>query len=441
MSDSLAALAGMVTGADAMNDALAQRGIKIMQNRLTGREMVSVNGEKPEPMDNNYRHLLISMLRRIDKKFGPALEITRNLTVIAIKNSYHPICDYLDGLVWDGKPRINRWLIEYMTAEDSLFVRTVGELFLIAACRRVRDAGCKFDECLVLIGKEGIGKSTAIRALVPDRSWFCDSLPLGQDPKQTVEKTQGIWICESAELVGNSASKINEIKAFLSRQEDGPFRAAYEIESTIRPRQFVPIATNNDPLFLSSMHGNRRFWPVRVWYCDFERIAADRDQLWAEANVMEKAGESLQLDKELWDEAAKKQEEHLNHDPWEETLCDLPSKVRLDEIWAKLNVPVERRKPSDSGRIAAIMQKLGRRRVRSIVNGKKYTFYQKLTPFDEESFDPTPRSAQDQWADDMHSELRADEIAAETEPDKPDVPEGAEWVSDDAQNRPTEEQK
>ena len=440
MSESLSRFAAKVKGGpDRIHDVLAANGVTIKMNLLTGREMVSMEaGEELEVLNNHHRGVLVSFLRGIDTKFGSAVDITRNLGIVALRNSFHPVRDYLDSLQWDYKSRIDRWLVDYMQAEDSEFVRAVGRLFLIAACRRVRNFGCKFDECLVLIGKEGIGKSTAIKALVPNHSLFCDSLPLGQDPKQTVEKTEGVWICESAELVGNSPAKINEIKAFLSRQEDGPFRAAYGVESTVRKRQFVPIATNNDPLFLSSMHGNRRFWPVRVWYCDFERIAADRDQLWAEANVMEKAGESLQLDKELWDEAAKKQEEHLNHDPWEETLCDLPSKVRLDEIWAKLNVPVERRKPSDSGRIAAIMQKLGRRRVRSIVNGKKYTFYQKLTPLDEESFDPTPRSAKEQELDDMHSELRADEIAAETEPEEPDVPEGAEWVSAFAQNRPEE---
>jgi predicted P-loop ATPase len=378
------------------------------------------------------------MLRRIDKKFGPALEITRNLTVIAIKNSYHPICDYLDGLVWDGKPRINRWLIEYMTSEDSLFVRTVGELFLIAACRRVRDAGCKFDECLVLIGKEGIGKSTAIRALVPDRSWFCDSLPLGQDPKQTVEKTQGIWICESAELVGNSASKINEIKAFLSRQEDGPFRAAYEIESTIRPRQFVPIATNNDPLFLSSMHGNRRFWPVKVWHCDPDRITADRNQLWAEANIMEKLKDPVQLPKELWDEAGRQQEEYRQVEPWEDILVNLPKLISSRELFLKLDFAPKSQTPKDASRLAGVMTKKGYKKERTMIDGVRGTYYRKLTPFDDENLDHAPLSAHDQWADDMHSELRADEIAAETEPEEPDVPEGAEWVSDDAQNRPGE---
>jgi len=424
-----------------IGEILKANQVEVSMNMLTGRPMIRTSpGRERKILDDNLKPALLEMIKD-SGKYSMDVVINRNIKLLAMKNPYHPVCDYLDTLTWDGIPRIDTWLHKYMTAENSPYVRTVGRLFLIAACRRVRHPGCKFDECLVLIGKEGIGKSSGIKALVPNSSLFSDSLPLGQDPKQTVEKTEGVWICESAELVGNSPAKINEIKAFLSRQEDGPYRAAYGTESTTRPRQFVPIATNNDPLFLSSMHGNRRFWPVRVSHCDHESIMADRDQLWAEANIREFTDESIQLPKELWDEAGRQQESHCLPDAWEDDLSDLPAKARLDEIWAKLNVPIQQRRAEDSKRIAGIMQKQGRKRVRRTVNGKKHTFYDRLTPLDEESFDHAPLSAQDQWADDMHSELRADEIAAETEPDEPDVPEGAEWVSAFAQNRPTEEQK
>lgn len=391
MSKGLDAVLGKIKALEALEVALLSNGIEVKMNRLTNRPMVSVDGGSLEILDEHYRPALVALVKE-KVKLGVASDISRDITLLSIKYGYHPVCDYLDGLVWDGKPRIDTWMRDYMQADDCEYVNTVGRLFLIAAVRRVREPGCKFDECVVLIGTEGIGKSSSIKALVPDSRLFSDSLPLGQDPKQTVEKTEGVWICESAELVGNSTAKINEIKAFLSRQEDGPYRAAWGIESTVRPRQFIPIATNNDPIFLNSLSGNRRFWPVRVWHCSHERVAQDRDQLWAEASVREKAGESTHLPKKLWEEASKQQETYRVTDPWEDILGKAPGFVNVNDLYVMLNLPIERRSPKDSSRLSGIMLKLGYRRERRMVNGERGTFYCKLTPFDEESFDHDPEN-------------------------------------------------
>ena len=47
-------------------------------------------------------------------------------------NAFHPVSDYLDGLLWDGTPRLDNWLIAYGGAEDSPYVRAVGTLLLVA---------------------------------------------------------------------------------------------------------------------------------------------------------------------------------------------------------------------------------------------------------------------------------------------------------------------
>ena len=64
--------------------------------------------------------------------------------------AFIPVRDYLDGLQWDGKPRIDSWLIDYGGAEDTEYTRAVSALMLIAAVRRVRQPGCKFDEMVVI---------------------------------------------------------------------------------------------------------------------------------------------------------------------------------------------------------------------------------------------------------------------------------------------------
>ena len=403
----LDALIGKIANLDKIEDLLLAHRIVVQMNLLTQRPMISVDGGPLENMEDGYRAALVEFIKQ-NLKVGQASDISRYITLLSIKCGYHPVRDYLDKLVWDGKPRIGKWLSEYMQAEDCEYVNTVGKLFLLGAVRRVREPGCKFDECVVLIGGEGIGKSSSIKALVPDRRLFSDSLPLGQDSKHTVENTEGVWICESAELVGNTPTKINEIKAFLSRQEDGPYRAAYGMESTVRPRQFIPIATNNDPLFLNSLHGNRRFWPVRVWRCDHERVATDRDQLWAEASKCEKAEGSISLPKGLWEEAGKQQEDYRATDPWEDTLNNLPSEISANDLYARLNIPIDRRTPKDGQRLSGIMLKKGYKRERKQENRERLTVYRLLTPFDEETFDYSPENAPDPEVDVDEEEIEHD---------------------------------
>ncbi len=74
----------------------------------------------------------------------------------ARRHAFNPVHDYLDGLTWDGTPRIDKWLTTYGKAEDSEYTQAVGSLIMLAAVRRARQPGCKFDEMLVLISpKQG----------------------------------------------------------------------------------------------------------------------------------------------------------------------------------------------------------------------------------------------------------------------------------------------
>jgi predicted P-loop ATPase len=199
--------------------------------------------------------------------------------------------DYLDALVWDHKARIERWLIDYAGASDTPYVRAVSRVILVAAVRRVRQPGCKFDELLILEGPQGVGKSSALRALAGNDDWFTDDLPL--DGRALVEATAGKWIVEAGEL-NDATGGMEPFKACLSRQVD-EVRLPYERERTRVPRAFVIVGTTGTPNFLSDATGNRRFWPVHVACFDLERLRADRDQLWAEAVVAEAAGASIRF--------------------------------------------------------------------------------------------------------------------------------------------------
>lgn len=105
-------------------------------------------------------------------------------STILSPNSFHPVCDYLDGLEWDGTPRLDTWLTTFGQAEDTPYTRAVGALTLLAAVRRVRQPGCKFDEMPVLESEQGKNKSSALAVLAVREDWFTDDLPLNQDTRR-----------------------------------------------------------------------------------------------------------------------------------------------------------------------------------------------------------------------------------------------------------------
>jgi hypothetical protein len=308
---------------------------------------------------------------RIDERyhFRPSFEFFEKvLRDEARKTAFHPVRDYLDALEWDGAPRVDRWLETYCGAADSEYTRAVGALVLVAAVRRVRQPGCKFDELLVLESdRQGLGKSSALRALCPLDSWFSDDLPLSVDAKQTIERTSGKWIVEAAELAGLHKSQVEQLKAMLSRQVDGPARMAYARLAVEAPRQFIMIGTTNSYRYLKDGH-NRRFWPVRVERFDLAKLAKDRNQLWAEAARREADGESIRLAPSLYPLAELQQERRRAVDPWESSLDERlarSDKHRLtnDDVWTLLGIVVKDRDERANTRVLAVMQRLGFRRV------------------------------------------------------------------------------
>jgi hypothetical protein len=199
--------------------------------------------------------------------------------------------EYLNALVWDQKPRIERWLIDYAGAADTEYVRAVSRKVLIAAVRRARQPGCRFDSMLILESPQGTGKSRALRILAVEDAWFADKLPL--DAREILETTAGKWIVEASELSLLSQEDVGSLKTCLSRQHDEA-RLAYQATVSRVPRQFLIVGTMDETERVpQEPTGNRRFLWVRVQRFDLDRLRTDRDQLWAEAAAAEAADEAL----------------------------------------------------------------------------------------------------------------------------------------------------
>ena len=108
------------------------------------------------------------LISYVDSHYGTFSQRNYQIAVtkVADDRSYHPIREYLDSLPeWDGIPRVDTLLIDYLGAEDNAYIRAVTRKTLCAAVCRVREPGVKFDTMLVLNGPQGIGKSTLIAKL------------------------------------------------------------------------------------------------------------------------------------------------------------------------------------------------------------------------------------------------------------------------------------
>jgi predicted P-loop ATPase len=238
---------------------------------------------------------------------------------IARQFPFHPIRDYLNGLVWDGIPRIDDWLTLYLSVEASDYARAIGPKWLIGAVARIYRPGCKNDTCLVLEGPQGLLKSTALRTLA--QPWFTDEIAdLGT--KDAAMQVRGVWIIELAELDAMSRAEASRVKAFMSRSTDR-YRPPYGRHLIEVPRESVFAGTVNHDTYLKDETGGRRFWPVKCGTIRIDELRRDRDQLWAEAVARYKAGEIWWIDSaELGAAAAEEQQDRYDEDAWQPLIAD-----------------------------------------------------------------------------------------------------------------------
>lgn len=272
-------------------------------------------------------------------------KIADALTAVLTRHSYHPIRDYLSGLTWDGVPRLDRIIIDYMGAEDSELNRAMSRKHFVAAVARVFNPGCKYDYCLIMSGAEGIGKSTLLRVM--GGKWFNDSITT-LEGKEGMEQLRRAWVVELGELSSIKRSDVEQVKAHLSKQVD-IYRAAYARRVLEHPRQCVFCGTTNEALFLKGDTGNRRFWVIPVVaelrkYRDWsEAIRRDRDQLWAEAVHYYKQGEPLYLSEELEAQAKQRQQDFNddNDDPIV-AMLDKYLNTLLPVNWGTMDIQARR---------------------------------------------------------------------------------------------------
>jgi predicted P-loop ATPase len=319
---------------------------------------VLINGR--EITDADYLRVYVDACSAAAANF-PKLKVYDAIDDMARRRSFHPVRDYLNsvGSTWDGKSRLDTWLIDYASAPDTSYVRAVSSTMLIAAVKRVFEPGCKHDEMVVLEGVQGTGKSTLIRLLCADERWFTDGVTLSMETKELMEVTSGRWFVEAAELSRLSGAEAEHVRALLSRTEDRA-RMAYGRTTTTRAREFIIIGTTNDDVYLQDTTGNRRFLPIRTGAIDLNGFPAVRDQIFAEAFVRYQARESTQLPRDLIEAAREEQAGRMYENEFIEQVEDLvgdkTGMISMATLNKALQIPSHKRRVTRRQLVAAMRE-------------------------------------------------------------------------------------
>ena len=107
---------------------------------------------------------------------------------------FHPLRDWLDDLIWDRVPRVHSLFSTYFGAEANKYTEEVSQIFPVGMVARVYKPGCQADYVPILVGPQGLLKSTALATLT-GQEYFGDHLPDIRN-KDASQYLRGKWLIE-----------------------------------------------------------------------------------------------------------------------------------------------------------------------------------------------------------------------------------------------------
>jgi putative DNA primase/helicase len=341
-----------------------------------------------EPLNDND---ITAIMVWFEREKGAAIKkdaMWQAVLYAAEKNSFHSLQDYLSALKWDEKKRIDQWLESYCgvipaSEDQKTAIRAVARRWLVACVARAYEPGCKADNILILEGEQGAGKSSAFRALA-GKEFFSDA-PMNIGSKDSYLAMQGTWIYEWSELADFDRSDSSLAKLFLSQSTD-TFRPPYGRSTITVPRSTVFCGTTNSDDYLKDTTGNRRYWTVRCsGEVNLAELVLNRDQLWAEAVYLYRAGEQWHLTPAEEQLLCQETREREQGDPWEEPivawLAERDGKEQLITMGGilseALHLQVSAQHAGHTKKAKAILQRLGYTKHRIRIGGGNPWIYRK----------------------------------------------------------------
>ncbi|ECD9549297.1 ATPase [Salmonella enterica subsp. houtenae] len=337
--------------------------------------------------DADYVELRMTMAENGFKPVGREL-IRDAVLQVSSEQPFDSAITWLDGLEWDGVPRIETFYHTHFGTADTAYTRAVSLYMWTALAGRVLEPGIKADMVPILVGPQGCGKSSGVEALSPDPMFFTE-ISFAEKDDDLARKMRGRLLAEIGELRGLNTKELESIKAFVTRTHEN-WIPKYREFATQFPRRLVFIGTTNESEFLADKTGNRRWLPVEVSKVDVQAIRRDLLLLWAEARETFKRLGGIQF-RDAERLGAEVHEQYTIKDAWLETVekwLDTPDTLtgeipRTREFLRASDVLrdaigldpryIGRR---EEMRISNVLQNCGYKRVQRRVGGKKMRIFE-----------------------------------------------------------------
>ena len=259
-------------------DALTYLGIDVRYNVLAQRGEYNVKGSEWSVINDassaEIRRLLeehcVTVAPSSSKRKHVDYRVSREFAKDKFNALYHRrkinpfAADYLLQLPkWDGTERLETMLHDCLGAADTPLNAAVGELLVRAICARSLQTdngdGVKFDLMPILIGEEGVGKSTFCAYLTAPK-WHSESLDIAATAKEQRESLQGCVVVEISEMVGLRRADVERYKRLISATHELQSRMAYASTADSPPRRCVFIGTSNTADVIPNTGGKNRRW-------------------------------------------------------------------------------------------------------------------------------------------------------------------------------------
>jgi predicted P-loop ATPase len=321
----------------------------------------------------------------LDERYGIApgeADTVRAVQYIAERNRFHPVRTYLQSLVWDGTSRLARVASEILNVrteseDETALLSALISRWLVSLVARPLKPGIKVDSVLILVGRQGCGKSSFFRVI--GGQWFSDT-EMGLD-KDGLMQLGGSWLYEWGELENIfGRNTVSRIKQFITSDRD-KFRPPFGRTPITVLRTSIIVGTTNLDSFLHDATGSRRFWVIPAGTINLPLLRDWREQLLAEVVTLFRKGEQHWLTEA---EELRRQEfvsQFNETDPWEERVLQYAERVphiRIPDVLQDvLGIPVDRQARREEQRVAAILRRNGWEPAQRRIDGIKLRLWER----------------------------------------------------------------
>ena len=232
--------------------------------------------------------------------------------------------ELVKNLEWDGVPRLSAWGSEYFETDWPEYANEWGRLLITGLALRILKPGTKVDHCCILVGAQGIGKSTFFESLSHFGGFsFYHACTAITASEGDAARTQGTAfkravIVDLAEgVVFNSRKSNTDIMKQIISQVEDEYREVHSKVTTVNPRGFVFVGTTNRRDQLADLTGSRRFLNLEaksIKYMDYDyKLQLLAEVVANEGAIRESKWFELQVDMTTAPSELREEHGHINN--------------------------------------------------------------------------------------------------------------------------------